>query len=364
MKGVIPINSPIILNKLPFDAEIGAIVQFRYSGNQIFANRLVIKDNSTNEVVYDEKKDVQVEYTNIPANTLTNGNTYNVQISVFDHDDVESPLSNPVVLKCLKTPTFGFENITDSMIVRNSYVDANVLYSQENGELLNTYTVNVYAQNQTTVVFTSGTKLSNDLTVRVPQLTDDTTYYIKAIGQTVNGIELATPMIAFTCDYVKPDLFLTFRADNIADEGSVKLSSNFVLVEGSSNVEELIYIDGSVDLTNGEKVVWDKGYEVGDFVEQIKVKNIPDFTKFTTRNMKSAMVYMTWNYGYFNGSTEKSYYIELISYQYVGGRLIRYIQSSNLVEPLQDNEWLHIWVKHEGNLFDVIITKLESGDST
>ena len=47
--------SPILLNTLPFDAGKEHILQFTYTGAQIFANRIVIKNNSTNTVAYDKK---------------------------------------------------------------------------------------------------------------------------------------------------------------------------------------------------------------------------------------------------------------------------------------------------------------------
>ena len=364
--------SPTLLNTLPFDAEKEHTLQFTYTGAQIFAHKIVIKDNSTNTVVYNKKTSAMNTLARIPPNTLTNGNTYNIQISVFDHEGKESPLSNPAILKCLKTPTFTFTNIHEGLIVRNSFLDVELSYSQENGELLNAYTVTLYAVNQTTVVYDSGIRYSSDnLIVRVPEMLDDTTYYIRATGETVNGMEMDTGLIEIVCDYLKPDIFLKFRADNIPEEGSVRLTSNFILIEGKSQPEELVYIDDEkVSLLNGEKVWFDDGFTADNFVCEIIAEQIPDFTKFITFNMKSAMAYITWNYGYFEGSEEKQYYAELTAYQYVGSEKLNYVQISTRIPPLSDGEQVHFWMRHINGAFNLIVTKLngtntliEGGDS-
>lgn len=352
--------SPILLNTLPFDAEKEHTLQFTYTGSQIFAHRVVVKDNMTNAVVYNKKMSGMTTSAQIPANTLTNGVTYNFQVSVFDHEDKESPLSNAIILQCLKTPVFMFANVHDGMIVRNSFLDAELTYTQENGELLNAYTVMLYAANQTTVVYNSGTKyVGNTLSVRIPELMDDTTYYIRATGETLNGMEMDTGLIQIVCDYIKPDLFLKFRADNIPEEGSVRLTSNYILIEGSSNPEDLTYIDGEkVNLLNGEKVWFDSGYQAKNFTEQIIADSIPDFAKFTTMDMKSVMCYITWNYGYFDGFEGKQYYAELTAYQYIGGTRLNYVLPSNLIPPLNDGEQVHFWIRHLNGAFDLEITKM------
>lgn len=352
--------SPILLNTLPFDATLNHVLQFNYSGSQVYANRLIIKNNQTNTVVYDVKTSTMNLIATIPANTLANGNTYNFQISVFDHDDIESPLSNIVVLKCLATPTFNFTNIHQSDIIRNSFMDVELSYSQENGELLDEYEVVLYSANKTTMIFTSGTKyVGSGMTTKVSPLMDDTTYYLHATGKTLNGLEIETEYIEILCDYLNPDLFLSFRADNVADEGIVRLSSHFVLIEGNSNVESLTYIDGEkVDLTNGEQVYFDEGFTADNFVCQAIVSDVPDFTKFMTFDMKYTKVYLTWNYGYFDGSTEPLYFVELTASTYLGSQTLNYIQQSNKVVKPEECQQIFVWIKHDHGVFDVQIELL------
>lgn len=352
--------SPILLNSLPFDATKDHTLQFTYSGSQVFAHRVVVKNNTTNEVVYDKKTSAMSLLATIPANTLTNGNTYNFQVSVFDHEDVESPMSNVVILKCFLTPTFELVGITESMIVRNSFLDATINYvCEDTTEPLNAYTVMVYDATTTTVIYDSGTRhLGDGLTVQITGLMDDTTYNIRATGQTISGMELDTGIIQIMCDYLKPDLFLVFRADNLCDEGTVRLSSNFVLIEGESNPEELIYIDDEkVSLLNGEKVWFDKGYVADNYTLEIVAESIPDFATILNLNMQNAKAYLTWNYGTFVGYDSSTYYAELTAYEDIGGQRLNYIQISNRIDPLVEGEQVHIWLRHVNGAFDLKIAK-------
>lgn len=354
-------TSPVLLNKKPFDAEKEHVLQFTYSGPQIFASRLIAKDNVTNEVVYDKKVESMNATYYIPANTLKNGQNYIFQVSVFDHEDVESLLSSPIVLMCLKTPNFGFANVTPSMIVKNSYLDVEMIYEQENGELLNEYYVMLYAVNTTSVVYTSDIQYADNLTVRIPELIDDTVYYIRATGSTVNGIEMDTGLIEFSCDYLKPDLFLKFRADNIREEGTVRLSSNFVVVEGKTDSAELQFEGGEkVNLLNGDKVWFDDGYKVDDFTLNVIVEDIPDFATFMVFHMGTAVVDMSWNYGYFPESEDKLYYVELTASHMIDVERLSYIRTSNLIPALMEGQQLFIWMRHVNGTYDLKIEAINN----
>lgn len=222
----------------------------------------------------------------------------------------------------------------------------------------------MFSSNQTTIIYDSGVRyVGNGLTVRVPQMVDDTTYYLYATGKTVNGIEIETKKICIVCDYLKPDVFLTFRADNIAEEGCVRLSTNYVLVEGESNTDSLIYIDDErISLLNGEEVYFNKGFSANNFYIQLVVDSIPDFARFISFDMKNVKSNITYNYGYFQDMDTKEYYLELEAYYYIGGKKkISYIQRSNRITPLSDDESLFIWIRHVDGTFDLKIEKKARG---
>lgn len=359
--------SPVLLKSLPFDAKLDHTLKFTQSGSQVFAHRVVIKNTETNEIVYDKKtENDMVLSAKIPANTLVNGNTYSFQVSVFDHENIESGLSNYIIAKCLATPVFEFANVTDSMIVRNSQLDVELSYSQENGELLNAYTITLYAANQTTVVYSTGVRyVDGALTARIIGLMDDTTYQLYATGETVNGMEMEIDLVPIGCDYIKPDVFLKFRADNIAEEGSVRLSSNYVLIEGKTDAESLVYIDDEkISLLNGEKVWFGDGYSASNFYLEAIISNIPDFASIISFNMKNVIATLSWNWGYFSESEEKMYYAELIAYQYVGTEKVSQLIWSNRIEPIAEGEQIHFYIRHVDGAFDLIVTKLANEETT
>lgn len=351
--------SPVLLNKLPFDAELEHKIQFTYSGAQIFAHRLIIKNNLTNETVYDEKTSSMGLFAKVPAGTLTNGLTYNFQLSVFDSNDTESSLSNIIILLALKTPEFRLENVTEAMVVRNSYLDVSIFYSQVNGELLDEYVVTLYGSDKTTIAYTSNIQYADNLTVRIPELMDDTTYYLRATGSTVNGIEMDTGLVVFSCDYIKPDVFLKFRADNVPEEGTVRLSSNFIMVEGRTDADPLVFIDGEkVSLLDGETVIFDNNFQADNFVCELIVSDIPDFSTILTINQQTTILPLTWNFGYFSESDDKLYYAEIAPYSYVGNEPLRYIQTSNRIPALAKGQQVFIWLRHVDGMYDLKIEVL------
>ena len=361
--------SPILLNTLPFDATQDHYLQFSYSGSQIQGYRLTIRDNVTLEEVEGSpivNTSSLREEALIPANTLVNGNTYNFQIEVLHWKDdgsekIYSDPSNIIVLKCFSTPIFGFVNVQPEMIVRNSYMDVELQYiSEDEFEVMNQYRVVLYGDDTTTIVYDSGTLYTTSgMTVRITGLTDDATYYIQATCETLNGMELDTGKVQILCNYIKPDLFLAFYAENIPTEGLVRLSSNFILIEGKSDPEELIYIDDEkVSLINGEKVWFDSGFTAGNFTCDIIAENIIDWSKIISFDMKTAKAYVMWYKGTFEGDETEKYYAELTAYQYVGDEPLNYVQISNRIDPPTDGEQVHFWIRHIDGCFDIKIAKL------
>ena len=359
--------SPILLNSLPFDATEKYMLYFSYSGSQVFGHRIIVKTNDTLEQVYDSGIIESMALTaTIPENTLENGITYRFQVSVIclnteDGSRVESSPSNTVILKCVATPEFGFVDIEEGATIRNSYFDAQLFFSCEDPiEILNQYKVILYASDTTTSLYDSGTIYANSgLTVRISGLTDLETYYLRATGETLSGMELDTGLIQIRCNYIKPDLFLAFYADNVPEDGLVQLSSNFVMVEGATDAESLIYVDDEkVNLSNGDKVYFEDGFTATNFTCRIIAESINDFSTVITFDMVNAQAYVMWCKGIFEGEETETYYAELVTYSYIGYERLNYIQLSNRIEPPNDDEQVYFWIRHVDGCFDIKIEKL------
>ena len=359
--------SPILLNSLPFDATNKHLLHFSYSGSQVFGHRVIVQRNDTMQQVYDSGIVESMALTaTIPANTLMNGLTYRFQISVIclnteDGQRVESPLSNVVILKCFATPEFGFVDIKNETTIRNSYFDATLFYNcADITEPLNQYKIILYASDTSTVLFDSGTSYaSSGLTVKISGLTDLETYYLRGTGETLNGMELDTGLIQIRCNYIKPDLFLAFYADNVPEDGLVQLSSNFVMIEGATESESLVYIDNEkVNLLNGDTVYFDEAFSATNFTCDIIVENIKDFSDIMTFDMVNTYAYIKWCKGIFEGEETETYYAELVAYSYIGYERLNYIQMSNRIEPPSNGEQIHFWIRHVDGTFDIKIKNI------
>ena len=76
------LQTPSVNAIVPFDPSNENVVNFTYSDNQAQKNRAVITDNETSQVVYDrEYSTMRLQHT-IPANTLTPGKKYLIQILI------------------------------------------------------------------------------------------------------------------------------------------------------------------------------------------------------------------------------------------------------------------------------------------
>jgi len=112
---------PILKQISAFDKNDSVNFHFNFYGNQPMKNRLIIKNNITNAVIYNKIQETLHSYHILSSNTLVNGNVYNAQLSIFDENDVESDLSNTVTFHCYSTPLFSFINLnTTTNQVKNS----------------------------------------------------------------------------------------------------------------------------------------------------------------------------------------------------------------------------------------------------
>jgi len=251
--------SPIILNTMPFDADLGCDLHYTYNGSQIYGYKILIYDNITNTLVQtveslEQANTILDAVAKVPSGLLFNSNAYNFELyvkvktrrtekkinpetneeyEVIVEELAYSAPSPRVALRCFKTPVFSFSNLKNKDVIYSSWFEVGVSYYQEkNDELLDTWSMTLYAGAQKTFVWSSGTKLASTKTVKISDLVDNGEYYLQATCKTVSGLMISTPLVQFSCNYQEPDLFLSFNAENMPDDGVVYLSSNFVSIEG------------------------------------------------------------------------------------------------------------------------------------
>lgn len=284
---------PVLESVPAWDASEGYTFTFSVTGgSQVTGNTIVIRDNEDNTIVYTHSV-VSYQLSNtVPANAsgLENGTYYNAYLTTTDADGNTSPQSNIIQFYCYSSPEISLSNLPSGNVIPSSEFPFEAVYSQDEGERLNTYTFSLYNSSQIRIA-TSGTlyassltpsyndsTISFDLTYTFTGLIDNTSYYIKVDGITVNGTSVTTGMVQVIVRYTTPSAFAQLTATNNCDGGYILLQSNVVLTEGRA-YPEAIYIDNdAVDVSaDGYYVAFDDGYETGEnFTLKAWISNVKD----------------------------------------------------------------------------------------
>ena len=258
----------IIHTIAPFDATVGTTIKFSWSGNQAFKNRCIIRNNDTQEVVYDKTENsFKLEHTiDLSSATLQNGIKYIAYITVFDNEDIESDIQSiGTPFLCLETPTFCFSNVTEGQNIGASTYKFQLTYEQSNGELLNSWAVSVYSTSKVELA-TSGIQYNTDeLTYDCTGFSDKNEYFVRAIGSTINGYTLDTGYINISVAYTTASVFSVLDLTNLYETGSIHIRSNIVSAEGKTEKEPTYLDNEAIDLRNNT-LIYDEGFLFdGDF---------------------------------------------------------------------------------------------------
>lgn len=257
----------IIYRITPFDAAIGATIKYNWVGNQQFKNRCIIKKNSSNEVVYDNTSDTfKLEHViNLSVASLENGKKYNAYITVFDKDNVESDIQAlGSSFMCLKTPEFKFTNITDGQVIFSSSYGFTLNYSQENGELLDSWSISIYNKGHSLLSTSNVQYDTENLTYTFSGFSNKNEYYARGTGQTINGMSLDTGYVGISVTYDIRDVFSLLEPTNLADIGAIHIRSNIISSEGHLHTTPGVYIGNEcLDLRNNT-LTYSEGFQFAD----------------------------------------------------------------------------------------------------
>lgn len=270
------LTTPILYSQAAFDATQAHTFTFNViGGEQVTQNKLVITNQSTSEIVYQAVQTTYKFEHILPANTLINGVYYSAYIITYDANGTASAQSNSIQFYCYSTPSFAFSNLPINNVITNSSYNFQATYNQTEGELLNSYALTLYDA-QRIQIATSGTQYvgatTTPPTIVAYQFTgfvDRTSYYIRAIGQTAQGTQVDTGLIAISVLYTVPSLFSVIELNNNCSGGYVIVRSNLIEIGSESNPTPPNYVDNNtaVDVrNNGQYVEWNSGFELnGDF---------------------------------------------------------------------------------------------------
>ena len=175
---------------------------------------------------------MQLKHT-IPANTLKNGNLYNIKIAVMDIDNNVSEYSDSLLFYCFTTPTFTFDNLTEHQIVKNASYQIDMSYEQLENEPLQSWEISLYDISKSKIQ-SSGVCYADNIKYTLTNLEDNQTYYLKATCMTLNGMTIDTGYVEFSVNYKQPSIYSLLTLENVADNGYIKLQSNIRAVEAHS----------------------------------------------------------------------------------------------------------------------------------
>ena len=260
---------PVLYTIPSFDAAVGANINFAYEGEQVFANELVVYDNETGNQVYSQKTEWMRTYHAIVGGALQNGKYYYCVLRVFNKAGEASSWSSQKSFRCFTTPQFGFSNVTTDQIVQNSELTVKLSYKQAEDEPLNTYTVGLYNANHVLINKSETQYGVGTMEYTIKNLEDGTKYYLRAIGETLNGMAADTGYLPFSVKFITPT-YWTYVDLSDNHDGTVRVSCNIRTVTGRFEGEgEPKYIDNDhrIDLRNpGQRVLFDDGFTLqGNF---------------------------------------------------------------------------------------------------
>lgn len=354
---------PIAQSVPAFDAKNSNTFTFvSNGGNQVVSNRLVIRNNDTNEEIYNKKiESYRFEHT-VPENTLENGIYYNFYFRTYDIMDNESPMSNVIPFRCFDTPTIEITNIPENGIVESSNFSLEISYNQDQGELIDFGKVMLFDQLGNQIfeseniynTFTPPLTFQYDLT----GLVDNTTYYVSVKINTVNRTTVESEKYIFTTRYFTPALSTLLELENNCEEGYVQIKNNFYIIDSESNPPSIgtnpKYLkDGKLYLDeDGTYITWNQGFTIeNNFIARLFMESVKlgDVCILGSGNEKITITF-TEDYPYMSDS--KKYCAELKCYD---GLNEYYYIYSNFVDKLDK---IFLWVRRINNIFEIIIEDL------
>jgi len=343
-------SQPILYQMSAFDASLDCEFQFTYNGDQAYRNRLIIRNNETNALIYDQTiTTFQLKHL-LPAMSLTNGTGYNAQVQVYHKDGSSSAISNKIIFYCFTTPSFSFSNFEPEQRILNSSYTFNLAYEQPEGELLSAYKVTLYDSKRSEVYATS-LLYDSALQTTVTGLIDNYQYFIRGTGVTVHNMDVDTGYIPFSVEYIRPSMFAVLNLENLWYEGSILIQSNIISIEGTSNPDPPIYIDDKwVDLSDPDHwVKFEKGFSIeDDFTLQLIGRAFNDHSTILEMSNYKNKIEISFHRGRFTGYGEIAYFV-LRAYNDIE----TYITTSNYIPIPSPTEKINLWVRRIGALYEI-----------
>lgn len=387
------VTTPIAQYTVAFDGTVAHDLSFVSSGgNQVVKNRLTVRNNTTNDIVYQNTLETFVFKQSVPPNTLTNGVYYNFYFNTYDVDDNESADSNTVAFYCYSAPTILLTNAPSDNIIKSTSYDFIATYDQIEGELLDYLIYYLYDSN--------GNELSNSSRLYSTQLppttfnhlfsgfVDNGLYKIQVKAVSVNGTLSQSELYEFSASFIIPNVYSLCELENNAEDGYITIKSNVVITTGVvepspakfrstiTDGNDANYIEWDewytpladdvisqyaewyeLDLTDvSQKLIWSSGFLVPqDFqmVIHMDYTNDGDFIELFNSTNVSNKIYLEKHRGIPSG---ESVYKTWVTMRTTDGALF---MVSNYVDLVNENARMLVFMNKIGNVYTLTLQTLE-----
>lgn len=356
------LTQPTLYSQVAFDATQEHLFNFNVvGGDQVVANILTIKNNTTNQTVYSQREETFALVHTLPANILTNGVYYTASLRTENSNGDLSVSSNSIEFYCYTTPVFVFTNLINGANLTTSSYNFEISYTQAQNEPLEQYSFNLY-DFSSNLISTSGTLYTGSTSVpflaqyTFMGLTNSSSYYIECTGVTSQGTQITTGLILFGVNYNSSSTKLNLV--NNCTEGYIYISSNPIPIFGYSNPEEPTYItygeDVYIDMSeDGYYVLWDNGFTTSttDWTLSIWGRDLNENTTVCSlSNINQDNI--TIEYIVESGNA----YLLLTATNYSNNFSYKILSNSISVPSSTDD--IMIWVRRIDNIYDIVLTNL------
>lgn len=290
---------PIIQRITPFDAKKPYEITLSWMGNRAHANRIIIYDNDTNHVVFDDMTTSFDLTHTIPAYTLSNNRKYVIQAQIYDVENAPSALSNKILFYTFATPEFYFEDLSENPTVTNASYAASVHYYSEDWEEISKYSFYLYDASKKLLLKSEELTDDFDISYTYKGLDNNTTYYVRCVGVTINGMELDTGYVEINVKYENPNTYARIYATPLPSQGCIQIASNLIIIQ-YNGTDDFEYIDGMIDLRD-KTLYYDEGFLIeDDFTVLIRGMNLwqtADILKMSNGNLGLTLSSRIYNEG-------------------------------------------------------------------
>lgn len=357
------LTTPILNDIKTFDATESYIFTFNVvGGNQVVGNNLVIERISDNTVVYNQTQESFNFKHVLPAHTLVNGVNYRAKIRTKDMNNNWSNYSATLLFWCYSKPKLYISTIDydNQNRVYNQTVVFETIYSQAEGEILQSYRYILYNENKDLLKsfpeqYADG---SQPLTQEIAGLENNSLKYLEVKTLSPNGNMGTTGLTPFKPFYIAPKFTVTLTPENLPEKGAIKVSANIIQIilklydnyGRQISPMDIEYIDGEwIDMNRVDysRLIADEGFDIfqSNFLLQLWCKDLPEDEVFLTLYAPQGRIEMF----KLNNKIRVYKYIDNLDFQ-------GYFVSNEFT--LTDGQEMMIYMKQDDHLIDLQVEPL------